>query len=164
MAAGYSFVSIWRLPVPAERTWRELERMLTAPPSAEPAGVDRPEWWPGVSMVHAPRALAVGEPFALVVRSPLGYRLRVRLEITRVEPRSLIGAESSGDLRGSGSVAVAEAGSGSSTLTFRWDVRTERRWMNATAWALRPAFERAHARVMRSGERGLVEALAGHPG
>jgi hypothetical protein len=31
--------------------------------------------------------------------------------------------------------------------------------MNATAFALRPAFERAHAAVMRAGERGLARAL-----
>ncbi|WP_164861688.1 hypothetical protein [Microbacterium sp. CPCC 204701] len=45
-------------------------------------------------------------------------------------------------------------------VVFQRDVETRRAWMNATAWALRPAFERAHARVMDRGEEGLRAALA----
>jgi len=38
-------------------------------------------------------------------------------------------------------------------------VSTERKWMNATAFLLRPAFGWAHARVMAEGESGLRSVL-----
>ncbi|WP_137843662.1 hypothetical protein [Microbacterium sp. 2FI] len=152
MGAAYSFLSRWSLDVPARRCWEEIERMLRADAAA-------PTWWPGVELVTPPSRLAAGEHLVLAVRSPLGYRLRVRLELVHVDPGRALSAASTGDLRGSGRVEVAAAGPESSIVTFRWDVATERRWMNATAWALRPAFERAHAHVMRAGERGLRAEL-----
>lgn len=120
-----------------------------------------PTWWPGLRIVEPPEALVAGERLALLVRSPLGYRLRVRLTLTEVEPGRSIAAASTGDLRGAGRVVVAEAGEEASVVVFHWDVSTERAWMNATAFALRPVFERAHTAVMRAGERGMRTALAG---
>jgi hypothetical protein len=153
MGAEYSFLSRWSVEVSAARCWEEIERMLR--PDAAAA-----TWWPAVELVTPPSRVARGEYLVLAVRSPLGYRLRVRLELVDVEPGRAIAAASTGDLRGSGRVEVAPAGPESATVTFRWEVATERRWMNATAWALRPAFERAHAHVMRAGERGLRAELA----
>jgi len=154
----YSFVSRWTLPASAERCWAEIERMLQPA-----AGVS---WWRGVALVEPPEALGAGERMMLVVRSPLGYRLRVHLTITDVIPGRSIAAASHGDLRGSGLLQVipdasnVDAG-GAASIVFHWDVATERRWMNATAFALRPVFQHAHASVMRAGERGLLRALEG---
>ncbi len=96
----------------------------------------------------------------LAVRSPLGYALRMRLELSEVDPGRTIAATSDGDLRGRGSVTVDADGAEASVVTFHWDVETRRRWMNLTAGLLRPAFEAAHAHVMARGERGLRAALA----
>ena len=151
MPATYSFVSRWAVPVPAERAWAELERMLLP-------GADR-RWWPQLTLPMPPRRLAPGERAVLAVRSPLGYSLRMRLEITDVDPGRALGAASDGDLRGSGRVMVGSDGDAASVIEFHWDVETRKPWMNATAWALRPVFERAHAHVMRRGERGLRRLL-----
>lgn len=152
MPAAYSFASRWRLPVPAERVWDELERQL------HPGQVST--WWPGLTVPMAPRRLEAGERLVLAVRSPLGYVLHMRLELTDVVPGRTLAATSDGDLRGSGRMTVNPAGDEAS-VGFQWDVETRRAWMNATAWLLRPAFERAHAHVMRRGEEGLRAALAG---
>ena len=154
MPATYSFVSRWRLPVPPERAWHELVRTLR--PGAGVA------WWPGFSLTMAPRRLASGERMIVAVRSPLGYTLRCRLEISDVDPGRAIEVRSDGDLRGWGSAEVRAAvpgGAAGAVVVLRWDVETRRAWMNATAWLLRPAFERAHGRVMRRGEEGLLRAL-----
>jgi hypothetical protein len=152
MSADYAFVTRWSVDASPERCWVELRRMLLS---------DSAGWWPGLEVVERPRRIAVGEELTLAVRSPLGYRLRVRLTITRVEHGTRIGAESAGDLRGAGRVEVEPDGE-RATVTFHWNVSTEKAWMNATAPVLRPLFERAHRHVMAVGERGFGDALR-HP-
>ncbi len=151
MGAAYSFVSRWRVPAPRERCWAELERVMGT-------GGDV-RWWRGVSIPRPPRRLAEGEGFTLAVRSPLGYRLTAALELVTVEGPRELEASAVGDLRGRGRVVVQADGPQASVLRFEWDVATERAWMNATAPILRPVFARAHAAVMRAGERGLRAAL-----
>lgn len=151
MPASYSFVSRWDVPLPPERAWAELERALR--PGAGLA------WWPGVTLAMPPRRLVPGERLVLAVRSPLGYGLRVRLELTDVAPGRTLAATSEGDLRGSGRVTVEPRG-GAASVIFHWDVETTRTWMNVSGPLLRPVFALAHAWVMRRGERGLRAALA----
>jgi hypothetical protein len=153
MGRAYSFTSLWRIPASPPRCWEVMERLLLD-------GGDV-AWWPGVSVPVPPRRVAAGETFSLSVRSPLGYRLRMRLELTQVVAPSALAARSEADLRGAGSVTVQADDEQGSLLRFRWDVTTERGWMNAAAPLLRPAFERAHEAVMRAGERGLQGILAG---
>jgi hypothetical protein len=158
MPAEYSFVSRWHVPAPAARAWDELERRLRpTPPGAERQATG---WWPGVTVAMAPRRLEVGERLVVIVRSPIGYRLRTLLELAEVDVGRTLAALSDGDLSGRGRLTVEAAGPEASVIVFEWDAVTRRAWMNSTAWLLRPAFERAHARVMRRGEAGLRSVLA----
>lgn len=151
MPAAYSFVSEWRTPASPARCWGEVERMLLS---------DRgTSWWPAVGVDPRPASLAVGESLGLRVRSPLGYVLRVRLLLTGVEEGRMLSATSDGDLKGFGSLMIAERLDGA-RLTWEWRVTTQPRWMNATAFALAPLFRGAHRRVMAAGERGMLRALA----
>lgn len=152
MPAAYSFVTRWSVDASAECCWDELMHVLRADDGAS--------WWPGLEVADVPARVSAGESMVLAVRSPLGYRLRMRLTITAVDPGRSLAAESSGDLRGRGCVQVDAEGEDAASVVFRWDVVTERPWMNATAFALRPAFEAAHRRVMRGGEAGLRGRLA----
>ncbi len=102
MSASSSFESRWRVPVPPQRAWAELVRAL-APGTG-------PRWWPGVTLLMAPRRLLPGERMTVVVRSPLGYRLRMRLEFTEVDRGRAIAARSDGDLQGSGRVEIRADG------------------------------------------------------
>ncbi|MFT4219551.1 MAG: hypothetical protein QM611_03405 [Microbacterium sp.] len=149
MGAQYSFVTRWRVPASAERCWSELERALRGDV----------EWWPGVEVAEPAVRVEPGARVAMRVRSPLGYRLRAALEITRVDPGRSIEAASAGHLRGAGRVEIDETAD-CADVWFHWDVETTRRWMNATAPVLRPLFTAAHARVMARGERGLRAAVA----
>lgn len=151
MPARYSFVSSWHVPIPAPRAWEELTRLIVAP---------QLEWWPAVTVPEPARAVEPGEGLVLAVRSPVGYRLRIRLIIDEVERGHRIAVTSTGDLHGSGRLEVTPDGEQGAAVAFHWVVDTQRRWMNATAWLLRPVFERAHTRVMAAGERGLRAELA----
>ncbi|MCH6229505.1 hypothetical protein MK786_01980 [Microbacterium sp. CFH 31415] len=166
MPAEYSFVSRWSVPADADRVWRETVRLLTTPSGDGAPDLTGPgtTWWPGVRFEGAPASLEPGVILFLTVRSPLGYRLRVRLTVDDIEPGRTLATSSAGDLRGRGRLSVEPDGDAASVVVFLWDVVTERRWMNTWAWALRPAFEGAHAHVMRAGERGLREELAGRSG
>lgn len=117
-------------------------------------------WWPGVTVPDPPARLAAGETLTFRVRSPLGYALRMRLRLTEVDPGRFVAASSTGDLAGRGSIEVAAEPGVGSVVVIRWEVETRRRWMNATARVLHPAFAWAHDRVMRTGERALCAALA----
>ena len=165
MPARYSFESRWALPVRPERVWSELERTLLP-------GDPQRAWWPGLTVTMPPRRLRTGERMLVTVRAPLGYRLRVLLEITDIDPGRTLAATSTGDLRGVGRLTVAPAetswaagtepgGDVGTVIVFEWDVRTRPPWMNAAAWLLRPVFERAHTHVMRRGETALRARLAG---
>ena len=129
MGAAYSFVSRWQVPAPPQRCWAEIERRLR--PGAGPT------WWSSVSVTRAPARLAVGESIELSVRSPLAYRLQPRLTITDLVPGRAIEVSSAGDLAGSGRVDLVGDSDGT-VITIHWDVATERAWMNATAFLLRP--------------------------
>ncbi|MFT4230910.1 MAG: hypothetical protein QM602_11540 [Microbacterium sp.] len=152
MEADYRLVSVWRVPVAPDACWAQMKRTLQ----------ERGEipWWPGVSVPEPVARLAAGERFALAVHSPLGHRLRVRLTLTEVaKRRGRVAAAAEGDLLGTGTMVLEKDAEGA-VITFRWHVSPTRRWMRATAPLLKPAFTRAHAAVMREGERGLRVHLA----
>jgi hypothetical protein len=44
-------------------------------------------------------------------------------------------------------------------VTYDWNVRTTKRWMNVLAPVARPAFEYNHNVVMRRGGEGLAQRL-----
>lgn len=150
MRQDYAFLSRWEVPATAEECWAILEDALRD--GAIP-------WWPAVRVGRAPRNPAPGDEVTLVVRSPLGYRLRVELRLTEVSAPTVIAAESAGDLIGRGRLEVAPA-NGGAVLTWRWEVEPTRRWMRAGAFVLRPAFTAAHRVVMYRGEKGFRALVA----
>jgi len=154
MLRTYAFTSRWLVPAPVAECWAAVERSVRG--GALP-------WWPAVRIEPRRRPLELGDVVRLDVRSPWGYRLRVALTVTDLEPCERLAAESAGDLSGRGSLhlaAAGEPGSPYTSVTWVWEVTLVRRWMRLTSPVLRPAFAAAHARVMRRGERGLIAALA----
>lgn len=161
----FRFVSRWEVAASPERCWQMLEDALRR---------GRLPWWPAVRVdplgVTSP---AVGDDLALEVRSPLGYRLRVRLTLTEVAPPHVIAATSDGDLAGRGRLEIARtpaprvsaatapaSGAPASDLVWTWEVAVWRPWMRALSPVLRPLYVLAHREVMRRGERGFARALA----
>jgi len=145
----YSFRTIWRVDASPEHVWAEIERVM----AGESAG-----WWPAFR-VERPAPLERGAALGVVVRAPFGYRLRIVLTLTDVEPRRSIAARSAGDLEGGGGIEITPEGGGSA-MRFVWDVAVRKRWMRVASPILRPVFALAHGLVMRAGERGLRRAVA----
>jgi len=152
--AGRAFrlSSTWRLDAPVEKCWAVL---------ADPA-FSWPLWWPGVSAtaVHpAPGGLA-GSAADAVFRSPLGYRLSVRLEVERAWPVTRVLLRAGGDLVGQAEARLSSPAPGRTRVDVLWRVEPTPPWMVRTGPLLAPAFAAAHAAMMRSGERGLARHLA----
>ena len=143
-----------------------------------------PDWWPGLTAdathpVLGPEGLAARGAWArLRVRSPLGYALGFRLDLTETTAPSDAGPgrarlDVSGDLEGLAEVTVSPAGggavgtgasagpagAGSTEVRLVWRVSPVPRWFRATSRIAPGPLAWAHAHVMRSGERGLTARL-----
>ncbi|MEA2367019.1 MAG: hypothetical protein QOI32_2531, partial [Thermoleophilaceae bacterium] len=75
-----------------------------------------------------------------------------------VEPPCEMLGTASGELTGSGHWRLFEQ-AGVTAVTYEWNVRTTRAWMNALAPIARPVFEYNHNVVMRWGGEGLARVL-----
>ncbi|ACQ79972.1 conserved hypothetical protein [Beutenbergia cavernae DSM 12333] len=150
---AYALTSRWCVPAPRAACWSQL---------ADPGSW--PEWWPHLRsrVLRDGDEAGVGTRGVLVYRSPLGYRLRIGLEVLAADPPERVEFAVVGDLTGRATAQLDEVerdGAAWTSITTRWPVRTTRGWMNAAAPVLAPAFNWAHARVMSAGERGLVRRL-----
>jgi hypothetical protein len=150
--AEYSFLTTWLLPAPIERVWDELFDVGAWP-----------QWWRGVTQA---RELEPGEPggigkvFTISWRSFLPYDLTFVTTVTGIEHPYLMEGSATGDLAGTGRWRLFHHG-GLTAVTYEWDVRTTKAWMNALAPLARPIFEWNHDFVMRRGGEGLRTRLDG---
>jgi hypothetical protein len=83
--------------------------------------------------------------------------VRFRVETTRVELPHLIEGAANGELAGTGRWRFFAGRE--TAVTYEWNVRTTRRWMNVLAAAGRPVFAANHDWVMRRGGEGLAKLL-----
>lgn len=146
----YRLVSTWHLPAAPEPVWGAVEQVAAWP-----------HWWPGMETTAVVRQAGpggLGQRVHLVVRSPLGYRLRFGVEIVAAAPPRFARARVVGDLLGSGSWSVSPADEGC-VATIRWEVAPARGVLHALGPLAAIPARWAHARVMREGERGLVTHL-----
>ena len=147
--ADYRFLTTWLLDAPRDEVWDAIYD----PPSW-------PEWWPGV--VDVEKLVdggddGVGSTFRHRWRSALPYTVEFETETTRVDLPNLIEAEARGGLAGTGRWRFF---SGAATaVTYEWNVRTTKRWMNVLAPAARPVFEWNHKWIMARGGEGLARLL-----
>jgi len=148
--AHYEFLTVWRLDAPREDVWDaiwESERW--------------PEWWRGVEEaveLDPGTPCGIGRRGRYRWRSRIPYSLSFEAVATEVERPSLLAGEAFGDLVGRGVWRLAED-AGLSTVTYEWDVRTAKRWMNLTAPVARPLFRWNHDRIMSWGGEGLARHL-----
>jgi hypothetical protein len=147
--AAYSFLTTWIVDAPHERVWDavyELERW--------------PDWWRGVRSVEKIEpgdASGVGALYRHEWRSVIPYLVRFETRITRIERPHLIEAEAVGELAGTGRWRFFAGRE--TAVTYEWDVRTTRAWMNLAAPVARPVFRWNHNVVMHQGGRGLADLL-----
>lgn len=139
----YRFLTAWLLDCERQAVWDALED----------AG-SWPQWWRGVERV---RALG-DERYLIAWRSRIPYELEFEFRVDRVEPPCEMLGTASGELTGSGHWRLFEQ-AGVTAVTYEWNVRTTRAWMNALAPIARPVFEYNHNVVMRWGGEGLAQLL-----
>jgi uncharacterized protein YndB with AHSA1/START domain len=149
--AEYHFVSTWQIQAPIERVWEEIyhaERW--------------PSWWKyvvGVEELEPGAADGVGNRRRLLFRTRLPYTLGFDVRVTRVQPPSILEAEATGELEGTGRWTFTPA-DGGTLVRYYWDIRTTRSWMNLLAPVARPVFKWNHDELMREGGESLARRLS----
>jgi hypothetical protein len=150
--ARYSFLTTWILDAPREPVWDALY------------AIERwPQWWRGVRAVERLEGgdgNGVGSLYRHEWRSVIPYPVRFETRITRIERPHLIEAEADGELAGTGRWRFF--GGRETAVTYEWDVRTTRAWMNLVAPVARPVFRWNHNVVMYQGGVGLAALLGTH--
>jgi uncharacterized protein YndB with AHSA1/START domain len=147
--ASYSFLTTWILEAPREEAWEAIH------------AIERwPEWWRGVRAVEKLEHgddRGIGALYRHEWRSVIPYPVRFETRITRIEPPFLIEADADGELAGTGRWRLFDGRE--TAVTYEWNVRTTRRWMNVAAPLARPVFRWNHNVVMHQGGRGLADLL-----
>lgn len=128
MRRRYRFVSGWQVPLAPEEVWRRVRAALVA--GAAPG-------WRAVRVTTT--RLEPGSTMHMLVRSPLGFRLRMRILLTDVTAPSRIAARSRGDLDGVGTLEITPT-PGGSAMTWIWQVEPTRRGMRVAGVVLHPLF------------------------
>lgn len=140
---NYEFRTTWLIDSPVDAVWDAI------------ADFERwPSWWTSVQRVRPEGE----DAYAIAWRSRLSYELEFTMRVTRSERPRVIEGRTDGELAGTGVCTLSEPGSGT-LVTYDWDVRTTRAWMNAIAPLARPVFAWNHDEVMRAGGRGIGRLL-----
>ena len=137
MADPFPFDRSFELPVDPPGVWAILEHTA-----------DYPRWWSWLESFRAD-GLNPGTA-AAVIRSPLGYRLRVDIEVVEVVPTRLLATRVTGDLNGPARLELAPDGEGA-RARLQWDLELRQPLLRRIALA-RPLMVWAHDRIV---ERAL---------
>jgi hypothetical protein len=148
--ASYSFLTTWILDAPRNAVWDAIY------------GIERwPDWWRGVKSVEKIESGSdnggVGARYRHEWRSVIPYPVRFETRITRVELPHLIEADADGELAGTGRWRFFQGRE--TAVTYEWNVRTTRSWMNLVGPVARPVFRWNHNAVMHQGGQGLANLL-----
>jgi uncharacterized protein YndB with AHSA1/START domain len=147
--AAYSFLTTWILDAPRAAVWDAIY------------DVERwPAWWRGVRRVEKVDpgdALGIGAVYRHEWRSVIPYPVRFETRITRIELPYLIEAVADGELAGSGRWRFFDGRE--TAVTYEWNVRTTRSWMNLVAPVAAPIFRWNHNVVMHQGGECLAALL-----
>ena len=152
MATEYRFLTTWLLDADHEAVWEAIYHPETWP-----------AWWPGVEEVvklAEGDANGVGSVYRNTWRSRLPYAVHFDARTTRVERPRLIEATATGELNGTGRWRFLPADD-ALAVTYEWNVRTARRWMNALAPVAGRLFAWNHDHVMRGGGDALARHVGG---
>jgi hypothetical protein len=103
-------------------------------------------------------ALEPDERYRIAWRSRIPYELEFDFTVRDLDEPCSMSGEASGALSGIGHWRLYEQ-DGITAVTYEWNVRTTKPWMNLLAPVGRPLFEYNHDVVMRWGGEGLARRL-----
>jgi uncharacterized protein YndB with AHSA1/START domain len=151
MMAVYSFVTRWQFEAPIEAVWEAIRNYQSWP-----------SWWPSIAearQIRPSNEAGVGETVEFAFRTRLPYQLRFRMTTVRIDAPHNLHGRADGELQGTGRWRLASTTRGTQ-VTYYWDVKTNRWWMNLLAPIARPAFRWNHDQVIEDGRCGLARLLA----
>lgn len=149
-ARDFHLITEWTLDAPIDAVWE----VLTTPE-------DWPGWWKAVKRVEL---LEPGNPDGtnslrrMTWATALPYALSFDMRTTRIEPKTLIEGQASGELDGVGRWTLRTAG-GKTHVRYDWIVAVSKPWMRLFAPMLRPVFAWNHDVVMGWGLAGIRDKL-----
>jgi mannose-6-phosphate isomerase-like protein (cupin superfamily)/uncharacterized protein YndB with AHSA1/START domain len=146
----YAFVDEWDVNAPASSVYAALADSRTYP-----------DWWRPVYLnVVADGPPAVGTVSQQHFKGRLPYHLRIRSQITRLEPDRLVEGNVDGDLQGRG-VWTLTPTEGTTRVRFEWTVRAARPLLRALTPFTRPILRANHDWAIERAISGLEPYLAG---
>jgi hypothetical protein len=98
------------------------------------------------------------ERYRIAWRSRVPYELEFDFTVLDMDEPCAMSGEASGALAGDGHWRLFEQ-DGVTAVTYEWNVRTTKTWMNLVGPVARPLFEYNHDVVMRWGGEGLARRL-----
>ena len=98
------------------------------------------------------------EHYRIAWRSRIPSDLEFEFVVRDLDEPCAMSGEARGELSGTGHWRLFEQ-DGITAVTYEWNVRTTKAWMNALAPVARPIFEYNHNVVMRWGGEGLAQRL-----
>jgi uncharacterized protein YndB with AHSA1/START domain len=146
----YHFITTWDLEAPVETVWETI---------GAPASYSI--WWKyvvSVTEIEPNRADGTGGLFIWKWKTALLYTLAFEMRVTRSEPPHVLESSARGELEGVGRWELKEM-ERFTRVTYDWQVRTTKSWMNLMAPLARPAFSWNHNVIMDEGGRALAERL-----
>lgn len=148
--AQYHFLTTWDLEAPVEIVWETISNA---------SGYS--SWWKyvaSVTEVEPVQADGTGGLYIWKWKTALPYTLAVEMSVTRSEPPHVLESRAQGELEGVGRWELKEM-AGFTRVTYDWQVRTTKSWMNLIGPLARPAFGWNHNVLMDEGGRALAEHL-----
>jgi hypothetical protein len=98
------------------------------------------------------------ERYRIAWQSRIPYELEFEFTVRELDEPSSMSGDAGGALTGTGHWRLFEH-HGVTAVTYEWNVRTTKAWMNVLAPVATPVFEYNHNVVMRWGGEGLAERL-----
>jgi len=150
MPDQYQFITRWQIKAPVEDVWDAIYDSL-----------EWPQWWKGVVAVTEH---AKGDESGIngirdyTWRSVLPYQLTFRSRLVEIELYKKMRGIAFGELEGEGTWHFYEK-DGITYIQYDWTVFTNKAWMNALSFMLKPLFRYNHNVVMKWGAVGLANKL-----
>ena len=150
MPTQYSFVTHWKIKAPVANVWDAIY-----------LSTEWPQWWKGVKKVvdiNTGDIDGLGAVRDYTWQSILPYTLTFSIKLTEKDTHKKLSGVAFGDLEGHGTWIFEEV-DGITSVTYYWNVITNKPWMNYLSFILKPAFKFNHDVVMKWGEKGLKTKL-----
>ena len=150
MPSQYSFVTNWELKAPLQDVWDAVYNSL-----------EWPQWWRGVRSVVEIKendANGINGIRRYKWKSFLPYQLTFSMRLTEKDLLRRLKGVAFGELEGTGVWAFTEQ-NGIVHVQYKWNIITNKKWMNTFVFLLKPVFKFNHNIVMQWGGKGLAKKL-----